>query len=111
VEKPPSPTYHQPTRKPTTPPPPPPPPPQTVSIIEKPKERNWKLMADPFLSKAVTKIYRYDGVLDPSLPELLNDDPRKSTRTISLPIELPVPKFKVCILDYQFNLPIRFSKT
>ncbi|XP_060864602.1 histone-lysine N-methyltransferase SETD1B-A-like isoform X1 [Metopolophium dirhodum] len=97
VEKPPSPMYHQPTRRPTTPPPPPPPPPppQTVSIIEKPKERNWKLLADPFLSKAVTKIYRYDGVLDPSLPEMPNDDPRKTFKTITLPIELPVPKFKL----------------
>jgi len=109
VEKPPSPMYHQPTRRPTTPPPPPPPP--TVSIIEKPIERNWKLLVDPFLSKAVTKIYRYDGVLDPSLPELPNDDPRKSCKMTTLPIELPVPKFKVCILDYQFNLSFRFSKT
>ncbi|XP_016656349.1 histone-lysine N-methyltransferase SETD1B-A [Acyrthosiphon pisum] len=93
VEKPPSPMYHQPTRRPTTPPPPPPPP--TVSIIEKPKERNWKLLVDPFLTKAVSKIYRYDGVLDPSLPELPNDDPRKTFKTITLPIDLPVPKFKL----------------
>jgi len=98
--------YHQPTRRPTTPPPPP-----TVSIIEKPKERNWKLLVDPFLSKAVSKVYRYDGVLDPSLPELPNDDPRKTFKTITLPIELPVPKFKVCILDDQFHLSIRFSQT
>jgi len=55
-------------------------------------------MVDPILSKAATKVYRYDGI-DPLYPELPNDDPRKTFKTISLPIELTVPKFKVCILD------------
>jgi histone-lysine N-methyltransferase SETD1 len=102
VEKPPSPMHLQPIRRPTTPPPPPPPPPPAVQVVEKPRERNWKLMADPFLGKATTKIYRYDGVVpnDSSYPELIVQDPRtfkSKNKTITLPIELTVPKFKVCI--------------
>jgi len=103
VEKPPSPKHLQAVRKPATPPQPPPPPP--VPIVEKLKERNWKLMADPALSKAATKVYRYDGVIpnDSSCPEVIVQDPRSfksKIKTISLPIELPVPKFKVCIWFY-----------
>lgn len=101
VEKPPSPMHLQPIRRPTTPPPPPPPPP-AVQVIEKPRERNWKLMADPLLGKATTKIYRYDGVVpnDSSYPEVIVQDPRtfkSKNKTITLPIELTVPKFKVRI--------------
>lgn len=112
VEKPPSPMYHHPTRRPATPPPPPPPPspPPAAPTVEKPKERNWKLLADPFLSKAVTKIYRYDGIPnDPSQPEVIPDDPRtiKPKNTIlTVPIELAVPKFKVCTINHHFNLDL-----
>lgn len=106
VEKPPSPTHLQPVRRPATPPPPPPPP--AVPTIEKPRERNWKLMADPLLGKAPNKIYRYDGIMpnDPSSPEVIVQDPRtykSKTKTITLPIELMVPKFKVCISVQQLQ--------
>lgn len=98
IEKPPSPMYI-PVKRPATPPPPP-----AIPIIEKPKEPNWKLMVDPFITKAPTKVYRYDGVManDPSYPELVVQDPRSfksKNKTITLPIELTVPKFKVCILN------------
>lgn len=102
IEKPPSPTHHQSlnVRRPVTPPPPPPPP--AVTLVEKPKERNWKLIADPALTKTNTKIYRYDGVVpnDSSYPEVIVQDPRtfkSKNKTVTLPIELEVPKFKVCI--------------
>lgn len=101
-----SPMHFQPTRRPATPPPPPPtPPPTSVPIVEKPRERNWKLMADPFFGKVTTKIYRYDGIVpnDSSYPEVILQDPRtykSKNKTISLPIELTIPKFKVCIINY-----------
>lgn len=105
VEKPPSPAHSQPIRRPATPPPLPPP---AVTVVEKPRERNWKLIADPFLSKATTKVYRYDGVVpnDSTFPELIVQDPRKyksKTRAMILPIVLPVPKFKVRTLHYAMN--------
>lgn len=108
IEKPPSPTHHQSLniRRPVTPPPPLPPHPtqSSVALVEKPKERNWKLIADPVLTKTSTKIYRYDGVVpnDSSYPEVIVQDPRtfkSKNKTITLPIELEVPKFKVCILN------------
>lgn len=108
VEKPPSPT--QPVRKPSTPPPPLPPP--TVPLVEKPRERNWKLMTDPCLGKGTVKLYRYDGIpSDSSYPEVIVQDPRtfkSKTKTLSLPIDLPVPKFKVCIyiINVYFSLTI-----
>lgn len=106
VEKPPSPVHSQPIRRPATPPPLPPPP--AVTVVEKPRERNWKLIADPFLSKATTKVYRYDGVVpnDSTYPELIVQDPRtykSKNRAITLPIILPVPKFKVRISHYTIN--------
>lgn len=101
IEKPPSPTHLHAVRRPATPPPPPPPPPPTAQVVEKPRERNWKLIADPALGKAPVKIYRYDGIIpnDPSCPEVIVQDPRtfkSKNKTISLPIELSIPKFKVC---------------
>lgn len=100
IEKPPSPAQIRPVKRPATPPPPP-----SVPVIEKPKEPNWKLMVDPFITKAPTKVYRYDGVVanDSSYPEVIVQDPRtykSKNKTITLPIELTVPKFKVCINLY-----------
>lgn len=104
IEKPPSPmqSIWRPSTPPPPPQPPPPPPPPTLPIVEKPKERNWKLMTDPFLSKAHTKIYRYDGIVpnNSKYSEIIVQDPRtfkSKSKTITLPIDLPVPKFKVCI--------------
>jgi len=64
-------------------------------------------MTDPFLGKAPAKVYRYDGIVpnDSSYPELIVQDPRtfkSKTKSIILPIDLPVPKFKVCI-SFQIN--------
>lgn len=111
VEKPPSPVYSQSVRRPATPPPPPPPP--VVQPIEKPRERNWKLLADPALGKATTKVYRYDGIIpnDSSYSEVTVHDPRtfkSKNKTISLPIELPVPKFKVYIYLFLYKKIFKF---
>lgn len=114
VEKPPSPMYIQPVRRPSTPPPPPPPPPPPEPVTptnEMPKERNWKLISDPFLAQVSTKIYRYEGVVpnDSSYPEVIVQDPRtykSKSKTVTLPIELTVPKFRVCILINQLSITI-----
>lgn len=113
VEKPPSPMYLQPIRKPATPPLPPAP------IVEKPRERNWKLMVDPFIVKDATKVFRFDGVVpnDSSYSEVIVNDPRpfkSKIKTVTLPLVLPVPKFRVCISFYvtvilKFNVSIYVS--
>lgn len=73
-----------------------------TAFIESPRKCNWKLIIDPFLSHATTKVYRYDGVVsnDSSCVELIVQDPRMyKSKTVKLPIKLPVPKFKVCELN------------
>lgn len=73
-----------------------------VLIIEKPLGKNWKLIADPFFGKDPKKIYRFDGVVpfDFSYPEVILRDPRTlqyKNKITHLPIELPVPMYKVSV--------------
>uniref|UniRef100_A0A5S6QIL3 [histone H3]-lysine(4) N-trimethyltransferase n=1 Tax=Trichuris muris TaxID=70415 RepID=A0A5S6QIL3_TRIMR len=57
--------------------------------------RSWRLVVDPALTKAARKIYKYD---DRPQPERVvpREDPRtRKPPKFDLPMDLPVPKFKV----------------
>lgn len=99
----------------------PPPPLPTLSVDDVPKECNWKLVADPFLCKSAALMYRWNGNManDPSYSEVIVQDPRMfrlAIGTVSLPIDLPVPKFKVCysnvwiilLLNYCGKIRVKF---
>lgn len=97
--RPPSPVNWKPTQRPASPLPFPP---IAVPIIENPVGRNWKLIADPFFGQVSNKIYRFDGIVpnDFSYPEVIVKDPRifqSKNKVTHLPIELPVPIYKVGI--------------
>ena len=64
------------------------------------KQKNWKLIIDPFLIKGSTKLVRYEGQVpsDPTYPVVNVRDPRYQiprhwTRVEIL--DLPVPRFRV----------------
>lgn len=64
------------------------------------KQRNYKLLVDPFLVKGATKVCRYDGAVpgDPTYPQILPRDPRSQLTRIWTRLEqldLPVPRFKI----------------
>lgn len=65
------------------------------------KNRNFKLLVDPFLTKGGAKTYRYDGVpIDATQPLVIPRDPRSTLTRIWARLEqldIPVPRFKVCI--------------
>lgn len=68
------------------------------------KNRNFKLLVDPFLTKGGVKTYRYDGVpIDATQPLVICRDPRSSLTRIWARLEqldLPVPRFKVTALNF-----------
>lgn len=63
--------------------------------------RNYKLLSDPFLTKGVQKIYRYDGVVpgDSAFPQVIPRDPRNplhSRMRSRLDLnDLPLPRFEL----------------
>jgi len=64
------------------------------------KQRNYKLLVDPFLVKGATKLCRYDGTVpgDPTYPQVQPRDPRSQLTRIWTRLEqldLPVPRFKI----------------
>lgn len=64
------------------------------------KQRNYKLLVDPFLVKGATKLCRYDGTIpgDPTYPQVQPRDPRSQLTRIWTRLEqldLPVPRFKI----------------
>lgn len=65
------------------------------------RNRNFKLLADPFLTKGGAKIYRFDGVpIDGTQPLVICRDPRSTLTRIWTRLEqldLPIPRFKVSI--------------
>lgn len=67
---------------------------------------DYKLLVDPFLVKAQTKLYRYNGIVpnEPNNHPLLLKDPRNvkviKLRTRVDPIELIVPRY---ISNYNNN--------
>lgn len=64
------------------------------------KQRNYKLLVDPFLVKGAAKVCRYDGMVpgDPTYPQVQPRDPRSQLTRIWTRLEqldLPVPRFKI----------------
>ncbi|XP_011150293.1 histone-lysine N-methyltransferase SETD1 [Harpegnathos saltator] len=64
------------------------------------KQRNYKLLVDPFLVKGATKLCRYDGTVpgDPTYPQVQPRDPRSQLTRIWTRLEqldLPVPRFRI----------------
>lgn len=63
------------------------------------KNRNFKLLNDPFLAKGGVKTYRYDGVpIDATQPLVICRDPRSALTRIWArldQLDLPIPRFKV----------------
>ncbi|KAG8238891.1 hypothetical protein J437_LFUL015176 [Ladona fulva] len=64
------------------------------------KQRNYKLVVDPFLVKGASKLYRYDGNVpnDPTMPTVQVRDPRSHLKGIWKRLEIldiPVPRFKI----------------
>ncbi|CAL1675357.1 unnamed protein product [Lasius platythorax] len=64
------------------------------------KQRNYKLLVDPFLVKGAAKLCRYDGTVpgDPTYPQVQPRDPRSQLTRIWTRLEqldLPVPRFKI----------------
>ena len=72
------------------------------------KNRNFKLLVDPFLAKGGVKTYRYDGVpIDATQPLVIPRDPRSTLTRIWARLEqldLPVPRFKVCLYAMQSSV-------
>lgn len=75
----------------------PPLPPHPAGVPAGPKQ-DYKLLLDPFLSKAPQKVYRYNGIIpnDPNCPSVIVKDPR-NTKAIRIrmrvePMELLVPR-------------------
>lgn len=66
------------------------------------KQKNWKLLIDPFLIKGSVKTVRYEGQVpgDPTYPAVQVRDPRTqrpNNRWSRLDdvLDLPVPRFRV----------------
>lgn len=64
------------------------------------KQKNWKLIIDPFIIKGSTKLFRYEGQVpgDPTYPVVSVRDPRPQLPRLWCRLEvtdLPVPRFKV----------------
>lgn len=67
------------------------------------KQKNWKLLIDPFLIKGSTKLVRYEGQVpgDATYPPVHVRDPRSHIPKLWSRLEvldLPVPRFKVYLV-------------
>ncbi|KAE8743562.1 hypothetical protein FOCC_FOCC010809 [Frankliniella occidentalis] len=63
------------------------------------RNRNFKLLSDPFINKGGNKLYRYDGVPnDATQPLVICRDPRSTLTRIWArldQLDIPVPRFKI----------------
>lgn len=75
-----------------------------VTSMNPGKQKNWKLLIDPFLIKGSVKTVRYEGLVpgDPTYPMVQLRDPRTQRPTnrwsrLDDVLDLPVPRFRVSI--------------